>query len=367
MVMGRDDTQLIRLQAALGASKAEGLSQVLCERHGHHIMASREVKAQSDTTKWTQACVLNLSAWASIRILSLGNIDRFGLSVFAAIKFGTIASSYQNRSLNAETAEYLHVPIDTLITGKRRMRSLTDKDDKEVKRLEAAGHMDQNMARQAGDMRRTGKTASLAAHRGHFVEDLCPIIGKRLSAPAASTDNPDLSIAKPLLEPLALNYSNRDACLAELTPLKSIHEEDSSFEMKLGDMCTRVEILVSSSTVMLTSLDDDGERPIDLAELHSSVEKVQSQEFQNIGRIVTVEDITINHLDRVKWVLEITGDVAMRCPDPIIANRASAVQKYYDCLSTAMSLLLSQTLEEGRVAEAISYMKIIWKDMHHGG
>ncbi|CAE6541112.1 unnamed protein product [Rhizoctonia solani] len=347
--------------AALSAAKAEGLPQVLRDRHGHHIMVTSGGQGSIRYKSFLSVLkVLN----PDIRILSLGDIDGSGLSVFAAMKFGTIASTYQNRSITVESAEYLHVPIATLIAGKRRMRPLTDKDEKEVKRLEVADHMDQNMARQVRDMRRTGKTSSLAAHRGHFVDDLCPIIEKRLSAPPPSTDNPDLSIAKPSLEPLASNYLNRDACLAELTPLKSIHQEDSSFEIKLGDVSARVEILVSSSTVMLTSLDDDdGERPIDLAELHSSVEKVKSQGFQNIGTTAAGEDITIDHLDRVRWVLEITGDVAMRCPDPIIANRASAVQKYHDCLSAAMSPLLSQTSEEGRVAEAILYMEIIWKEI----
>ncbi|CAE6542615.1 unnamed protein product [Rhizoctonia solani] len=257
--------------AALSAAKAEGLPQALREQHGHHVMATSGGRASARYKSFVSTLkVLN----PNIRILSFGDIDGFGLSVFTGFKFGTIASNYQNSNLKVHTAEYLHVPIDTLIARNRRMGLFTDKDEKEMMRLEVAGLMDQDMARQAEDMQRTGKTASLAVHWRHFIEDLCPIIGQRLFAPPPA-NSPDVPVENPSLEPLGCDYLSDDACLAQLALIESTEVGDSSFEVKHGSVRAHVEISTSPSTVMLTSLDNDGERQSNLTERHSSMEKVR--------------------------------------------------------------------------------------------
>ncbi|CAE6436372.1 unnamed protein product [Rhizoctonia solani] len=259
-----------------------------------------------------------------------------GIDALQAVDVDSRKVVSKNRDLIMEKLKSVHVPLRTLIADGCRLKLATRKGDKEITRLEEISRMNQGMEENAGDMRETGMAASLAAHLGHFVEDLCPLIEQCLSIPPPSTDGASLSISDLPDNPIApFDYLVSDAGLAQLELKEVPHPEDSCFEIDYNGVRARVEILDSSSTVLLTLLDHDEECTMDFAELPSLMGKPLKS--KNSGY-----------------------------PPKGLQNGArsiESIQQYHELLTIATSPLLSEDLELDRVTGAILYMELIWEEI----
>ncbi|KDN43839.1 hypothetical protein RSAG8_05832, partial [Rhizoctonia solani AG-8 WAC10335] len=115
--------------ASLSAALAEGLSQVLYEKYGDHLMVTPGGRGSMRFKRLTSTLE---KLCPKARFLHFGDSDGYGLSIGAELKSGSVASNYQNRDLIMEKLESVHVPLRTLIADGCRLKLATRKGDKEV-------------------------------------------------------------------------------------------------------------------------------------------------------------------------------------------------------------------------------------------